>query len=749
MQSRYKLLLLISAASAQFFAPALALEDAPAAKETSSGDTIIVEGRALLTATTPVQILSGDELFRRRQGTLGETLSGLPGVHMDNFGGGAARPVIRGQTVPRIEVLTDGAQVFDASSVSPDHAVVTDPLLLDAIEIQRGPAAVIYGGNAVNGAINLIDSKVPKALPESGLSGAGEARYSTTDDGTAFAGRATMAAGPFAFHVEGSASDLNDYDVPDEYGSDKLKDSFAQSSSYSVGASWITDKGYIGAAYTVQEAEYGLPGHSHINAVCHTHGTDLHCAAHGGYEDPFGSSDDHTAKIDLRSDRVDVRADYDNLLPGLSHARLRFSYTDYTHDEVDGPSTFANYVNEAYDGRLELTHQPLLGFTGVFGVQYTDATFSGINVNDLHEEFPENGYGFDGPYYHLTENVGVFLSERRSFGAIDLEIAVRKDWRNIDVTVPPFRIQFSPPYKDLYETLFADWYGPDWREVLRADYVENFVANNPSAKHKPLSASLGATWNIDEEYSVGLSLAHTERPPSVRELYAYGNNLATNSYEVGLAQSGRASSSFPESTTDVMEKARSVNLTFRKIAGATQFEIGVFHQDIDDYIFARLIETDDETGSPHNYLLYTAADARFTGVDGQISHQVNDASRLTLFGDYVHAHLKSEDDNLPRIPPGRLGARYDWERGPFAAGLEYYRTFAQEKVASYETETDGYDMLGATAAYRLDLPSGRAVEVYARGSNLTNELAFVHTSFVKDQSPLRGRNIVFGVRTSF
>lgn len=110
--------------------------------------------------------LSGDELVHRRRGTLGETLDGLPGIHMDSFGAGASRPVIRGQTLPRIEIVSDGANLFDAASVSPDHAVVTDPLLLDAIEVQRGPAAVRYGGNAVNGAINLIDGKIPKTLHE-------------------------------------------------------------------------------------------------------------------------------------------------------------------------------------------------------------------------------------------------------------------------------------------------------------------------------------------------------------------------------------------------------------------------------------------------------------------------------------------------------------------------------------------------------------------------------------------------------
>ncbi|NYF32517.1 MULTISPECIES: TonB-dependent receptor [Sphingopyxis] len=104
---------------------------------------------------------------------------------------------------------------------------------------------------------------------------------------------------------------------------------------------------------------------------------------------------------------------------------------------------------------------------------------------------------------------------------------------------------------------------------------------------------------------------------------------------------------------------------------------------------------------------------------------------------------------MPRIPPGRLGARYEHSAGPLAGELEYYRTFGQDKFASYETRTNGYDMLNATLSYRFDLGGTRRVEFYVRGTNLLDELAFSHTSFVKDQSPLRGRSIAFGMRHSF
>lgn len=707
-------------------------------------DALTVTGKRAIDpalALLPVQVLDGDALVQRRKGGLGETLEGLPGVHLDNFGGGASRPVIRGQTLPRIEILSDGANVFDAASVSPDHAIGTDPMLLDAIEIIRGPAAVIHGGNAMNGAVNLIDSRVPKKLPENGLTGGVELRMGSGDQEKAGVGRVTAGVGQVALHAEVARHRAEDYDIP----GGRLQDSFSEGTTSSFGASWITQKGYIGMAHTLQESEYGLPGHSHLNGVCHTHGIDLHCAAHGAYEDPFGSSDDHTAWIKLRNERTDLRADYDEPLPGLEHVRLRLSHTDYAHDEIDGPALFNHYSNDVDDARLEFTHTPLLGFTGTFGLQYTDGTFSGLNVNKLHVPFPANAYGLDDVRYHSTRNYGVFLSEARAFGPVDFSFAMRKDWREISVATPAFRHSLSPEYKEL----FTEWYGPDWENVLEDELITTFLQRNPGSKANPFSASIGAKWNLGDGYSTSLSVGRTQRAPSVRELYAYGNNLATNSYEVGLASSRRASPTFPESRTDLLETTRSADLTLRKVGGVVEFEVGVFHQDIKDYVFARLIETDSETGVPHNYLLYTAADARFSGLDGQVSVRLNEANTLTLFGDYVRATLKSEDDNVPRIPPGRLGVRHQWTDGSFSADAEYYHTFSQDRIASYETSTAGYDMLNATISYRLRLTERQSAEFYLRGYNLLNETAYVHTSFVKDQSPLRGRSMTLGVRYLF
>jgi len=748
---------ILGACLALIYSQAAALPLA-AGREPEPESTVVVTARredAAPLAATPLQTLAGQELVRRRMGTLGETLAGLPGVHLDNFGAGAARPVIRGQTLPRIEVLSDGANLFDVSSISPDHGIATDPLLLDAIEVQRGPAAVRYGGNATGGAINLIDSKVPKLVPAGGVTGATEVRYGTGDREKTVVGRITAGSGNVALHAEGARRNAGEYAVPSAFGADRLRDSFADSESYSVGGAWITRKGYIGASYTRVRNEYGLPGHSHANGVCHLHGyfnpvrVDLHCVGHGSYQNPLDNPDSDTAWIDLRSDRVDVRADYADPLPGVASLTLRASHTDYQHDEIDGPILYSRYTNKVKDGRLELTHKPVLGFTGTLGLQTTDGTFGGLNLIDLHVP-STNFYGFEEKERYVTENTGLFFSERRAVGPVDVELAVRKDWRTVSVPVPgQFFIRVPDEYIPSYEQI----YGPNWRQELEAGMREGHAERNPERKHRPLSASIGATWNLGGGYSAALALARTERAPTMRELFAFGNNLATNSHELGLLADWEFIDPILDEAGifrgDVLERSDALNVTLRKTGGALEFEVGLFHQDVDNYVYAHTLETETRNGLAHHFLVYTAGKARFSGIDGQASYRLAPGSRLTVFGDYVHAELGDEKGYLPRIPPARLGARYDGSWGALSAGLEVYRQFTQDRLAPLETRTDGYTMVNATLAYRVPHGQTRWTEVYLSGTNLTDELAYSHASFVKNQSPLRGRNIVFGLRHQF
>lgn len=687
-------ILLASVAGACIAAPAAMAQQQAAAPQggiestgTHRSDDIVVTATALRQradqTVTPVLTLNGDDLVHRRQATLGETLAGQPGVNFDNFGGGASRPVIRGQTAPRVQVLSDASQIQDASQVSPDHAVVTEPLLLQGIEVLRGPATLLYGGGAIGGAVNLLDSKIPTSLPTDGIEGAAEGRLGTADNEQSLVGGLTGSIGNFAVRVEGVARSSDDYRVPSRFGERHVDGSYNDTTTWSVGGAWVGERGYLGAAYTRQTSEYGLPGHSHDYEDCHPHGSSLHCGGHDhshehdhDHEHEHGGEEHEVPYVRLRSERIDIRSDYEDPLPGFERVRFRAGLTKYRHEELEHDEVATTFRNKAHDVRLELTHRPLGGLRGTFGVQHAKSDFSAAGVEAY---LPESE----------TTSTGLFLFETLQLGPVRLEAAVRQDWQRIETTL------------------------------------------DRRAEHNPFSVSGAAIWESGSGYSLALSLARSQRAPTAQELFARGVHLATNTYEIGDASLGK-------------ETAHSVDLTVRKSLGDTHFTLGAYHQDFDGYIFARTLDRFED----FRLIGYTAQDASFTGIDGEIHHQFSPNLGLAVFGDYVRAKFKDDGGDLPRIPAGRLGARGDLRLGGFAIDAEYFRVFEQDRIAEYETRTPGYDMVNATVAYKLSLGQ-QAAELYVRGSNLTNALAFNHASFIKDASPLRGRNVVFGLRTTF
>ena len=207
---------------------------------------------------TPSSVLSGTGLVLRRAGSLGETLDGLPGVSSSYFGPNANRPVIRGQDGDRIRVLNNAGASLDASSLSFDHAVPIDPLVLERIEVLRGPAALLYGGSAVGGVVNAIDNRIPKA-PLTGLSGAVETRIGGAARERALSALVETGGNGFAVHGDAFRRITDDLRVPaferpladgTTERRTRIANSASQSHGGALGASLVWDRGYLGSAST-------------------------------------------------------------------------------------------------------------------------------------------------------------------------------------------------------------------------------------------------------------------------------------------------------------------------------------------------------------------------------------------------------------------------------------------------------------------------------------------------------------------
>lgn len=633
--------------------------------------------------TTPVTVLEGEELRARSAATLGETLEGQAGTTATHFGAGASRPVIRGMDGPRVRVLSHGSEVMDASTISQDHAVTVEPLLARQIEILRGPSGLAYGGGAIGGVVNVLDDKIPTRVPARGVEGHVELRAGSAAREGAGAFAVTAGSGNFAIHAEGLKRDANDYRVGSGWsGGSKVEGSDNQTQTGSLGVSWIGDRGYLGLAYTGQRNAYGLPGHSHDFEDCHTHDGELHCGTHGDEEDGHDHEEEHghgVPRVDLRSDRWDLRGEYLDPFAGFSRVRFSAGLTDYRHDEKEGGTVATRFRNKAKDGRLELQHQPLAGWRGVLGLQSSVRDFSALGEEAYVQPT-------------ITRRHALFLLEEKRIGDWRLEGALRHEWQDIE--------------------------------------VEGAL---PDRSHRGTSISLGANWRFAPQYSLGLSLTRAQRLPTAEELYADGLHTASATYERGNSELQR-------------ETSRNIDLSLRKTAGETTFSVSVYHNRITDYIYANTL--DELNGL--QLIEYAQGDAVFTGMEASLRQQLGRNFGLTLFGDYVRGRLERQGgESLPRIPAARLGTRLDARWGEHWRGeAELYRVARQDRVASYESETPGYNMFNLRLSYGTKL-NGLPAEFYLKGENLTDQLAYAHTSFIKNVAPLAGRNITLGLRVSF
>ena len=633
----------------------------------------------------PVEVLDGSDLVLKREATLGDTLSGMLGVHADTFGAGSSRPVIRGQTAPRVKVLSDGSELMDASGISPDHAITSEPMLARRIEVLRGPATLLYGGGAIGGVVNVIDDKIPEAIPEKGLEGFAELRGSTGSNERAGAFGLTTGKDNFAFHVEGLKRRADDYQVPD-WADRRLSGSFEQSATGSVGMSWIGSRGFIGMAYTNTQSEYGLPGHNHEYEGCHPHGSHLHCGGHADHGDDEHGEDehghgtlDHAAPfVRLKSERVDLRGEYRDPFAGVRKIRLRSGFTNYKHEEIEDGAVATTFRNRGYDARLELEHEPIGGWRGVVGVQAAHSDFSALGQESF---LPET----------VTKNMGVFLLEEYRLKNWRFELGARQDRQSIT---------------------------PD--------------GNQPKSQLNGTSVSGSAIWDFAPKYSLALSLSRSQRLPTAQELYADGIHLATNAYELG-------------NTGLKQETSQNIDLTLRRHAGDLRFAVSFFHNRVKNYIYANTLDRHED----FRLIEYAQHDAEFTGVEAQASYRFNPHLTATVFGDLVRGKLTGNAGNLPRIPAARAGVRLKthWDDN-WSANIEAYRVLRQDRLADYESETPGYNMLNVGIAYDGSVGASDYT-VYLRATNLTDQQAFNHASFISSAAPLPGRRVMLGVRMQY
>jgi iron complex outermembrane receptor protein len=277
---------------------------------------------------------------------------------------------------------------------------------------------------------------------------------------------------------------------------------------------------------------------------------------------------------------------------------------------------------------------------------------------------------------------------------------------------------------------------------LHADEDPQIAANGGavgttpiSASFTPVSASLGANFDIASGWRAGLSLSHSERSPAIDELFANGPHGGSETFEVGDPTLG-------------LEKSNAVELSLHHTTGPVHVQGSLYYSKFSNFIFqAPTGEVRDglpvfeyRQGKADYYGFELQSDAKFgkaLGIDwgGEV---VTDAVRATIKG----------FGPAPLIPPLRVIGAITGSRGQIDGRLEVERDFAHNRTAPIETETPGFTLVNASLDWH-PFAANPELTLSLQGENLFDVDARRSTSILKDFAPLAGRDIRLSARMSF
>ena len=719
------LLFRASIAVAQNPAPASASPTPSPSPGVAEAERVVVSGGAIEQSETDkaqsVTILTEDNLKLQTAPTLGDTLSTQPGVGGSDFTAGASRPVIRGQADNRVRVLNNGTEVFDVSNLSPDHAPSVSTLLSQSIEVVRGPATILYGSGAIGGVVNVTDNLIPVEQPAERLSGEVDGRFGSVD--LERSGAMALTLSPFqhfVIHAEGSILRTDDRSIPgfaldqriraeltpeqrhdNGFGGNPfgtVPNTFVKTKDFGIGASYVWDKGYIGASYSRFLSEYGVPDDPEV--------------------DEPGVPPERV-HLNVRKDQYNVRSSIIEPLPWFSVANLKFVYTDYKHDEIDNNTVGATFKTNGVDSRIELVHQPIGPFEGSIGSQVFYKALSVLG-----------GEAFLQP----TENLAAagFIFEEVKLAPVRLQFGARveHDAVSIDSSDPELTSLTSPSQKN-----------------------QDFL---------PVSGAAGAIYDFAKDWQLALNLTYSQRAPTPEELFARGPHDATFQFIIGDPNLDvEINRSVDLSLRRTAGRVTGfINGFYTSYDGFIDFNpTGQFEDGLQVFVYTPKNATFfGGEGRVDFHLLpleltrsSETSDAKSVKnviMGGQETTQKNPNDLyLRLQADYVHAE-DSSGEPLPRITPFRYGISLNYESEHWLASIEGWRVDAQNRVAEFETTTSGYTFFNVSAGYKFQW--GRTYNyVFARATNLLDAEGRDHLSFLKEVLPLPGRGVVVGLRTTF
>ncbi len=642
-------------------------------------------------------------------GSLMQTLEAIPGVKARAIGSGQSKPTIRGLGANRMAVAQDGVK-HEGQQWGDDHGLEIDQFAVDRAEVIKGPAALLYGSDAIGGVLSLYSNHVPTEP----FAGTLQLFGRTNNEQLGLAARLEGRRRQWFCRANVTLIDYADYRVPTDsisYYSYRIAlDRQRLRNTAGTERDALLMLGYVG--YRFHTDLLISDTYSKSGFFANAHGLEVRLST-----------------IDYDRSRRDIS------LPSQSVNHLKLiSHSSWQQD------TWHADLNLAYQNNLRQEHSEPLShgymptppgtlerrfrkhtLTAQLALRLQPAEHHDLRAG-LSGEYQHNrrgGWGFIIPDFE-TATAGAYATDQIALGSrVRLNAGLRYDIARTAIH----------SYRDWYATPVIEQQG-EWI-VDTGDSICKQRSAAIARRFSSLTWSAGITVDA-KPFVLKANVGKSFRVPIPKELGADGVNYHIFRYEQGNAALDP-------------EESYQADATLSYDSDVLSLHVDPFVNIFPNYIY--LNPTPRYTDEGLQLYQYTQARVLRYGFEAQALWHVTSRLTAELGAEYLHAEQRSGPKKGYTVPfstpwsaDGAL--RYAFHLvGHDYVGLSAHLVGSQHDIVPPEKPTSGYWRLDATAGTQFAWGQYN-VRLTLHADNLLDRRYYDHTSFYRlIDVPEPGRNV--------
>ena len=683
----------------------LLLMQQPDSSVTLRGVTVSARSAQQAEASQPAVEVDACYLDNHFSSSLVQSLERIPGVKAQSIGSGQSKPTIRGMGFNRMVVSENGIK-HEGQQWGDDHGLEMDQNAIDAVEVVKGPAALLYGSDAIGGVLALKSN----AIPTSAFEGSASLFGNSSSDLLGMALRLGGRSKGFFWKAVASWSDYADARVP----TDSI-----QYYSYQIR---LPHSRLRNTAGNEVDGRLTLGWTNNENFRTDLTVSDVYCRS-GFFADAHGL-EVRLSRIDYnRSNRdVDLPSQWVNHLKVHSHSTLQLgalwleghlAWQHNLREEMSEPLSHGYMPTppDSLERRFD-KHTATGGLAMKLPIGESHQLSAG-SVAELQRN-RRSGWGFILPDF-----------EARSWG-----LYLMDHWHTSEQLTLNGGLRFDAAHTDIHA--YRDWYSTP---VAGGGEERLQCSSELSRTFSSLTWSVGANWHSDH-WLLRANLGKAFRVPIAKELGADGINYHIFRYEQG------------NPTLDP-EQSYQLDAGVEWSRGAVALKVDPYLNYFPNYIY--LCPTYEFVEGLQLYR-YTQTEVLRWGLELEASLRLSAHWETSLRGYYCYARQQSggmKGYTLPFSVPLTADAEVQWmpwREGDGAVTLNLHIVGAQEKIVPPEKPTPAFFTLNIAFSRQFTL-GGHSLSLSLQANNLLNDRHYDHSSYYRlIDVPEPGRHVAIKMK---